>query len=75
LTRTHLMGTVNNFHSFQVTHCVSFICYRTTRVTSMAYRLAGFNGQRPAPINGYYHLDNGYRSYSLLLGTLWLRMD
>lgn len=33
----------------------------------MEYSLGGFNGQRPDPNTGYYHLGNGYRAYSPLL--------
>lgn len=29
--------------------------------------LPGFNGERPDPINGRYHLGNGYRAYSPVL--------
>lgn len=34
----------------------------------MEYSLTGFNGQRPDPISGYYHLGNGYRACSPVLG-------
>lgn len=33
----------------------------------MEYGFAGFNGQRPDPVSGYYHLGNGYRAYSPVL--------
>jgi RHS repeat-associated protein len=35
---------------------------------NMAYSLAGYNGQRPDPVSGHYHLGNGYRAYSPVLG-------
>jgi RHS repeat-associated protein len=34
----------------------------------MAYSLAGFNGQRPDPVSGHFHLGNGYRAYNPVPG-------
>lgn len=42
---------------------VIFIKYQLTAVTEMEYSLRSFNGQRPDPISGHYHLGNGYRVY------------
>jgi RHS repeat-associated protein len=34
----------------------------------MEYCLSGFNGKRPDPISGHYHLGNGYRAYNPIPG-------
>jgi RHS repeat-associated protein len=34
----------------------------------MSYSRSGYNGQRPDPVSGHYHLGNGYRTFSPALG-------
>jgi RHS repeat-associated protein len=68
-SRENAKVILNILYFIQPVLCASFILYQpTTTVADMENSLAGFNGQRPDPVSGHYHLGNGYRAYSPVLG-------
>jgi RHS repeat-associated protein len=57
-----------NFYVSGIKPVRSFSHFLITEATGMSYCLSAFNGERPDSISGHYHLGNGYRAYSPVLG-------
>jgi RHS repeat-associated protein len=67
LLATDLQRSVFNALDATQPHPLSYTPYGHRPAESGLLSLLGFNGERPDPVTGHYHLGNGYRQFNPVL--------
>nr|WP_180203519.1 RHS repeat-associated core domain-containing protein [Pseudomonas sp. SbOxS1]NYU03236.1 RHS repeat-associated core domain-containing protein [Pseudomonas sp. SbOxS1] len=67
LLTTDLQGSVLNALDAHRLHPIAYTPYGHRLPSNGLLRLLAYNGERPDPVTGHYHLGNGYRQFNPVL--------
>lgn len=67
LLATDLQGSILNALDANRSHSIAYTPYGHHLPTNGLLSLLGFNGERPDPMTGHYHLGHGYRQFNPVL--------
>jgi RHS repeat-associated protein len=67
LLTTDLQGSVLNALDAHRSHPIAYTPYGYRLPSNGLLSLLGFNGERPDPVTGHYHLGHGYRQFNPVL--------